>query len=175
MEKNERSYYNYLVRLVRTPESKRYTLLLEHLWRKEYYSILPNDQNRVKDGLFLRREVNEGQDFGPCRVLEMIIALSRRMEFQLYGTDYDKTYKDLFWELVNNLDLIKFDNLEAAKDAMYLEIDHILTNWIERRYSPDGYGGVFPLNNWQKSSGIEQTEVEIWYQMMLYLSENYAI
>lgn len=174
MEKNERSYYNYLVRLVRTPESKRYTLLLEHLWRKEYYSILPNDQNRVKDGLFLRREVNEGQDFGPCRVLEMLIALSRRMEFQLYGTDYDKTYKDLFWELVNNLDLIKFDNIEAAKDAMYLEIDHILTNWIERRYSPDGYGGVFPLNKWKKDDG-KQTEVEIWYQMMLYLSENYAI
>ena len=174
MEKNERSYYNYLVRLVRTPESKRYTLLLEHLWRKEYYSILPNDQNRVKDGLFLRREVNEGQDFGPCRVLEMLIALSRRMEFQLYGTDYDKTYKDLFWELVNNLDLIKFDNIEAAKDALYLEIDHILTNWIERRYSPDGYGGVFPLNKWKKNDG-KQTEVEIWYQMMLYLSENYAI
>ena len=174
MEKNERSYYNYLVRLVRTPESKRYTLLLEHLWRKEYYSILPNDQNRVKDGLFLRREVNEGQDFGPCRVLEMLIALSRRMEFQLYGTDYDKTYKDLFWELVNNLDLIKFDNIEAAKDAMYLEIDHILTNWIERRYSPDGYGGIFPLNKWKKNDD-KQTEVEIWYQMMLYLSENYAI
>ena len=174
MEKNERSYYNYLVRLVRTPESKRYILLLEHLWRKEYYSILPNDQNRAKYGLFLRREVNEGQDFGPCRVLEMLIALSRRMEFQLYGTDYDKTYKDLFWELVNNLDLIKFDNLEAAKDAMYLEIDHILTNWIERRYSPDGYGGVFPLNKWKKNDG-KQTEVEIWYQMMLYLSENYAI
>lgn len=174
MEKNERSYYNYLVRLVRTPESKRYTLLLEHLWRKEYYSILPNDQNRAKDGLFLRREVNEGQDFGPCRVLEMLIALSRRMEFQLYGTDYDKTYKDLFWELVNNLDLIKFDNIEAAKDAMYLEIDHILTKWIERRYSPDGYGGVFPLNKWKKNDG-KQTEVEIWYQMMLYLSENYAI
>ena len=174
MEKEEKKYYNYLVRLVRTPESKRYTLLLEHLWRKEYYSILPNDQNRVKDGLFLRREVNEGQDFGPCRVLEMLIALSRRMEFQLYGTDYDKTYKDLFWELVNNLDLIKFDNIEAAKDAMYLEIDHILTNWIERRYSPDGYGGVFPLNKWKKNDG-KQTEVEIWYQMMLYLSENYAI
>ena len=174
MEKNERSYYNYLVRLVRTPESKRYTLLLEHLWRKEYYSILPNDQNRVKDGLFLRREVNEGQDFGPCRVLEMLIALSRRMEFQLYGTDYDKTYKDLFWELVNNLDLIKFDNIEAAKDAMYLEIDHILTNWIERRYSPDGYGGVFPLNKWKKNDD-KQPEIEIWYQMMLYLSENYAI
>ena len=174
MEKNERSYYNYLVRLVRTPESKRYTLLLEHLWRKEYYSILPNDQNRAKDGLFLRREVNEGQDFGPCRVLEMLIALSRRMEFQLYGTDYDKTYKDLFWELVYNLDLIKFDNLEAAKDAMYLEIDRILTNWIERRYSPDGYGGVFPLNKWKKNDDKQQ-EVEIWYQMMLYLSENYAI
>ena len=177
MEKEEKKYYNYLVRLVRTPESKRYTLLLEHLWRKEYYSILPNDQNRAKDGTFLRREVDYGDeyDFGPCRVLEMLIALSRRMAFELYGTEYDKTYKDLFWELIDNLGLTYFVNLEAAKDAMYLEIDHILTNWIERRYSPDGHGGVFPLNNWQKSSGIEQTEVEIWYQMMLYLSENYAI
>ena len=88
MEKEEKKYYNYLVRLVRTPESKRYTLLLEHLWRKEYYSILPNDQNRAKDGAFLRREVDYGDeyDFGPCRVLEMLIALSRRMAFELYGT-----------------------------------------------------------------------------------------
>ena len=175
MEKEERKYYNYLVRLVRTSESKKYTLLLEHLWNKEYYSILPNDQNREKDGVYLRKEVGAEADFGPCRVLEMLIALSRRMAFQLYGTDYDKTHKDLFWELIDNLGLTRFDNLEAAKDAIYLNIDHILTIWIERRYSPDGHGGIFPLKKWRKGSDIMQTDVEIWYQMMLYLEENYKI
>lgn len=171
----EKKYYNYLVRLVRTPESANYTLLLNHLWRKEYYSILPNDQNRAKDGIFIREEFEKELDLGPCRVLEMLIALSRRLEFQLYGTDYNKTYKDLFWELVDNLGLTRFDNLEAAKDATHLEIDHILTNWIERRYSPDGYGSIFPLKNWSKRKDLPQTEVEVWYQMMLYLGENYEI
>ena len=52
----ERKYYNYLVRLIRTPESNKYTSLLNRLWKKEYYSILPNDQNREKDGLYLRQE-----------------------------------------------------------------------------------------------------------------------
>lgn len=171
----ERKYYNYLARLVRTPESNSYTSLLNRLWKKEYYSILPNDQNREKDGLYLRQEFGSELDFGPCRVLEMLIALSRRMEFQLCGTDYDKSYKDLFWELIDNLDLTKFDNLEAAKDEIYLEIDGILTGWIERRYSPDGSGGVFPLKNWRNGAALGQTEVEIWYQMMLYLDENYEI
>ena len=171
----ERKYYNYLVRLIRTPESNKYTSLLNRLWKKEYYSILPNDQNREKDGLYLRQEFGINLDLGPCRVLEMLIALSRRMEFQLYGSDYDEDYKDLFWELIDNLDLTRFDNLEAAKDEIYLEIDHILTRWIERRYSPNGSGEVFPLKKWRTGASIDQTEVEIWYQMMLYLGENYAI
>ena len=171
----ERKYYNYLVRLIKTPESNKYTSLLNRLWKKEYYSIIPNDQNREKDGLYLRQEFGIDLDLGPCRVLEMLIALSRRMEFQLYGTDYNKSYKNLFWELIDNLDLIRFDNLEAAKDEIYLEIDHILTSWIERRYSPNGIGGVFPLKKWRNSVSMDQTEVEIWYQMMLYLSENYEI
>ena len=171
----ERKYYNYLVRSIRTPESNKYTSLLNRLWKKEYYSIIPNDQNREKDGLYLRQEFGIDLDLGPCRVLEMLIALSRRIEFQLYGTDYNKSYKNLFWELIDNLDLIRFDNVEAAKDEIYLEIDHILTTWIERRYSPNGSGGVFPLKKWRNGVSIDQTEVEIWYQMMLYLGENYEI
>ena len=171
----ERKYYNYLVRLIRTPESNKYASLLNRLWKKEYYSIIPNDQNREKDGLYLRQEFGIDLDLGPCRVLEMLIALSRRIEFQLYGTDYNKSYKNLFWELIDNLDLIRFDNVEAAKDEIYLEIDHILTTWIERRYSPNGSGGVFPLKKWRNGVSIDQTEVEIWYQMMLYLGENYEI
>lgn len=175
MEKEEKKYYNYLARLIRTDWSNNYSLLLNYLWKKEYYSILPNDQNREKDGLYLRKEIGLEYDFGPCRILEMIIALSRRMEFQLYGTNYNKNYRSLFWDLIDNLGLKRFDNLETVKDFSYLEIDHILLNWVERRYSPNGFGSIFPIKKWRKGVDEPQTEVETWYQMMLYLNENYKI
>lgn len=177
MEKEERAYFNYLVRSIRIKESEKYQLLLKKLWDKEYYSILPNDQNREKDGRFLRDDIDDVlySDFGPCRVLEMLIALSKRMEYELFGSEYERTYVDLFWEFLENLGLIKFDNLNVLTDAAYLEIDDILTKWLDRKYSADGYGGIFPIKNWQKEVDNPQYKVEIWYQMMLYLSKNYQI
>lgn len=176
MDREEKLYFHYLSNLIKTSESKNYYLLLKHLWNKEYYSILPNDQNREKDGVFLREEVDNDTyyyNFGPCRVLEMLIALSRRMAFELDGTNFNKTSVDLFWEMVDNLGLSKFDNLTVAKDVRTLELDSILTNWIDRRYAPDGIGGIFPIKNWKKACDEPQQNVEIWYQMMTYLSKNY--
>lgn len=176
MDKEEKLYFNYLSNLVKTSESKEYYLLLKHLWNKEYYSILPNDQNREKDGVFLRKEIGNDTyyyNFGPCRILEMLIALSRRMEFELDGTNFNKTSADLFWEMIYNLGLSKFDNYNVVKDARTLEIDYILTNWIDRRYAPNGIGGIFPIKNWKKGHDEPQQKVEIWYQMMLYLEKNY--
>ena len=175
MNNVDKDYTNYLKNLIRDRNRPDFELLLDRLWKKEYYSILPNDQNREKDGIYLRQEFGTEMNFGPCRILEMLIALSRRMEFQLYGTDYNKSYKDLFWELFDNLGLTKFDNLETVKDSTYLEIDHVLVNWIERRYSPNGFGSIFPIKKWRKGIDEPQTDVETWYQMMLYLDENYKI
>lgn len=178
MDKIEEDYINYLKNLVRGAKETQYELLLERLWKKEYYSILPNDQNREKDGLGLR-DIPDGPDYrdyyGPCSVLEMLIALSKRMEWEISGTGYDVTYRDLFWEMLENLGLKKFDNLAVMHDARTNELDHILTNWIEREYSPDGSGGIFPIKNWRSRVDKPQNRVEIWYQMMLYLSKNYEI
>lgn len=178
MDKEEKLYFRYLISLVKIPESKNFHLLLERLWNKEYYSILPNDQNREKDGLFLRQEFEQGSyqyDFGPCRILEMLIALSRRTEYELMGTEFNKTSTDLFWEMLENLGLLKFDNFGVAKDTQTLEIDDILTNWIERRYDIDGSGGIFPIKRWKRGVDLPQNKVEVWYQMMAYLSKNYQI
>jgi hypothetical protein len=178
MEKSEGDYINYLKVLVRGEDLSDYELLLERLWKKEYYSILPNDQNREKDGILLR-DIPDGPDytlyFGPCSVLEMLIALSKRMEWEISGTDYDLTYRDLFWEILENLGLKEFDNYRVMQDARSNELDRILTDWIERQYSPDGVGGIFPIKNWRKGKDKPQNKVEIWYQMMLYLSKNYQI
>jgi len=178
MDNEERTYFNHLKKLVRFPQSKDYELLLEHLWRKEYYGLIPNDQNREKDGIFLRDVIGPDVDyaiFGPCRVLEMLIALSNRMEFELFGTEFDKSYVSLFWEMINNLGLLDFDNLTVIYDAKELELDHILTDWLDRKYSSDGTGGIFPIKGWKRGVDRRQNNVEIWYQMMLYLSKNYEV
>ena len=50
MEKAERKYLNHLIELVRR-EDEDYIFLLEVLWRKEFYSLVNNDDNRAKDGI----------------------------------------------------------------------------------------------------------------------------
>ena len=147
MNKEETRYLNHLKEMVRIEDSSEFEVLLERLWKKEYYSILPNDQNRAKDGIFLRDESSDLPDykFGPCRILEMLIALSRKMEYQLDAGRFSETY----------------------------ELDMILTNWLDRKYSANGLGGIFPIHGWRRNIHQPQNQVEIWYQMMLYLSKNY--
>lgn len=174
---NDNYYPKYLKNLVMDQEHKEFGILLDRLWKKEYYSILPNDQNRAKDGILLR-DIEDGPDYtdyyGPCSVLEMLIALSKRMDYEISGSGYDVTYKDLFWEMLDNLGLMKFDDLAIMYDARTNELDYILTNWIERQYSPDGSGGIFPIKKWKRGVDTPQTKVEIWYQMMKYLSKSYS-
>jgi len=176
MEKIDQGYINYLKVLVRGEEDSSYDLLLDRLWQKEYYSVLLNDQNRVKDGLLLR-DIPDGPDYtdyyGPCSVLEMLIALSKRMEYEIDGSGYNITYRDLFWEMIENIGLKRFDNHAVIRDAQSYDIDDILTSWIERNYEADGTGGIFPIRNWERGRDKPQTRVEIWYQMMLYLNRNY--
>jgi len=173
----DRFYPKYLKKLVMDKNYEKYGILLDRLWKKEYYSILPNDQNRAKDGVLLR-DIPNGPDYrdyyGPCSVLEMLIALAKRMEYEILGTGYDKTYKDLFWEMINNLGLLRFDDLNIMYDAQTNELDYILTRWIERQYYSDGSDGIFPIKNWKRGIDEPQTHVEIWYQMMKYLEKNYS-
>jgi hypothetical protein len=175
MNKEETRYLNHLKEMVRTEDSSEFEVLLERLWKKEYYSILPNDQNRAKDGIFLRDESSDLPDykFGPCRILEMLIALSRKMEYQLDAGRFSETYVDLFWEMLRNLGVLKFDNFTALTDAQNYELDMILTNWLDRKYSANGLGGIFPIHGWRRNIHQPQNQVEIWYHMMLYLSKNY--
>lgn len=177
MNKNEQRYVNHLKEMVKTATSSEFDVLLERLWKKEYYSVLPNDQNRAKDGVFLRDETADQLDyeFGPCRILEMLIALSLRMEYQLDGTNYQLSYVDIFWELLDNLGLLRFDNVTALTDEQNHELNEMLNNWLDRNYSANGMGGIFPIHGWQRGVDKPQYKVEIWYQMMLYLAKSYEL
>jgi len=159
--------------------SRTYWNLLRILYTKEFFWIIPNDDNRAEDGKELRFEFigemrldDVDQDWleMSCSFLELLIGLSRRLAFEGEGEACD-----WFWELMENLGLEVYtdDTLMAAEEMDLVdeelaeEIDEVLNTVIFRTYERDGSGGLFPL----KKAAEDQREVELWYQLSAYLLE----
>lgn len=150
--------------------ARSYWLLAVALYQKEFTWFIPNDDNRVEDGrelreLFIEEDGTEGDklwlDEG-CSVLEMLIALSRRLAFE---TSEDPT--EWFWVLADNLELRPYVD-EEFSDDFQVDVDIILDRLINRTYKTNGRGGLFPL----RKPELDQREIEIWYQMAAYLMEH---
>lgn len=155
------AYFRWLYPQVIDTEhrNRNYEGLLMLLYFKEFVWLVPNDDNRVQDGLDLRPEFGTALD-GPCTTLEVLIGLSRRLEFFTDGTA-----EGWAWQLLVNLELDKMsDPLGRVRQA---RVDEALERVIWRTYNPDGTGGFFPLA-WPEK---DQTKVELWYQMSAYVDE----
>lgn len=149
--------------------SRTHWSLLKLLHTKEFVWIVPNDDNRLEDGRLLRIEFVELHDIqdpeGPwmdlgCSMLEMLIALARRLSFE-----DDLPEEQWFWHLLENLGLHSFTDRGGWSEQ---DVDEVLDDVIWRTYEEDGRGGLFPLQDAQE----DQREVELWYQMSEYLLEN---
>ena len=84
-------YFNWLSKQIRIEknELRDYDYLFRRLHSKEFAWIVPNDDNRIGDAFELRREFwGEGNKYPRYGVstLEVIVALSRRLEFNAGGT-----------------------------------------------------------------------------------------
>lgn len=172
----EEQYFTWLysqvgsVRL-RNP-SRTYWRLLKQLHIKEFVWFIPNDDNRVEDGRYLRYEFLENYGLTPedvdqewmhcgCSMLEMLIGLSRRLAFETDGEPLS-----WFWKLIENLGLnIYNDNVPYPQD----QVEDIVNTVIYRTYKGNGEGGLFPLRHPRQN----QQDVEIWYQLNAYLLENF--
>lgn len=146
-------------------KSRTYWDLFYQMYNKQFIWIVPNDDNRVQDGLDLRYEwlldsdipqppewTNQG-----CSFLEMLVALSRRLAFE--GEGHPSTW---FWHLIDNLGLHECTDRPKYNQRM---VDEILDSVIWRTYEPNGRGGLFPL----RYPKHDQRDVELWYQMSEYL------
>ncbi len=141
----------------------------------EFYTFVPNDDNRASDGRHLREafeRVPPGIDVthinGPCTVLEMLIALAQRLDFQMW--DYqkgDRTAK-WFWELVKNLELEVFEDADPYIKPKIEHNNEIIEGMMARTYTRKGQGGLFPM----RRAGHDMRKVEIWFQMMYWMDEN---
>lgn len=155
---------------LRSP-AKTYWSLARQLFTKEFVWIVPNDDNRLEDGRDLRQEfvddcgiaeVDPGwMDLG-CSMLEMLIALSRRLSFEAGRNPHG-----WFWRLMENLEVEEFTDKNYSRLVERL-VDDKLDQVIWRTYRQDGRGGLFPLEHPKQ----DQREVEIWYQLCAYLLEH---
>lgn len=165
-------YFGYLCSLVGSPDTiKSRENLLETLFRTKFVTVVPNDENRLEDGKNIREEFAELTGFEvspyyPGNVLEVLIGISRRLNFILYDFSVGDRSKILFWKLLENLGLI----FEERNEEDTRENKEIIDRFINREYDFCGRGGIFPL---RERPMEDQRTLELWYQMANWVNENY--
>lgn len=172
-------YLNWLAPQIRGEgdghPGRTYDGLLEIMYEKEFIELVPNDSNRIGDGLDLRLDfgrqtglllessvgsfLDKSAPLPPCSFLEVLVALSRRVAFTAGGVDAP----GWAWVLMFNLQLHRITDPVGRAKAR--RADDILDRCIWRNYAFNGEGGFFPL----ESPTEDQTQVEIWYQMSAYI------
>lgn len=168
----DRDYFEWLVSQIRpgNPE-KTYLGMFEFMHNKEYIWFIPNDDSRVGDGKHLRNDYFRdvvGRRYRKVDLhingvsfLEVLVGLSRRMEFQIGR----QSAAEWAWHLIKNLKLNRMsDPLSPEKLE---KIDWILETVIWRNYDRTGHGGFFPL----KRSIDDQRKIDVWYQLQAYSME----
>lgn len=165
----EELYFNWLYNLVADPQGRTtYWKLLKILYTKECIWLVPNDDNRLDDGRYLRYEFADSLDLVDvdpewmqleCCFFELLIGLSRRLSF--LGEGEPSTW---FWHMLANLGIHFHDRQRFRQD----DVEGVLDNVLQRRYEYDGTGGLFPL----KHPRGDQKAVELWSQLNAYLLEH---
>ena len=189
-------YFSWLYKQI-DDRHRSHIKLCQELHRKMFVWSVHNDDNRCDDGIALRDRFIEDLRLDdshveviyflkePCTVLEVLVALAGRMNdlmYDLNDTQRNKTPK-FFYEMISNLGLDRYtDNHSRFDGSSYpmgtqfdpvseAEINEILEIFLDRTYGVDGRGGLFPL---KKRHREDQSRVEIYYQMMYWLDENYG-
>ena len=166
MEQVDYDYFEWLISQITIPNNKSYMELFNRMHDLEFVWTVPNDDNRVQDGLDLRSEFMNGRSrreklaLNGATILEVLIALSRRVEFTAGGEA-----PFWAWRLLKNLRLHKMDDPLVGMRAG--RVEDILEALVWRTYERNGRGGFFPL----RRATEDQTKVEIWYQMQAYVIE----
>ena len=167
-------YFEWMYNLVcgeRYARQISFRKLLMRLHDTEFTYLMDRDENRAKEGIFLRyrfsliygyEDALEYLD-GPCSVLEMILALAIHCEENIMDDPAmgDRT-RQWFWGMIVNLGLGSM--MDENFDRQYVE--ETVERFLNRDYEPNGKGGLFFIRDCK----YDLREVEIWYQLNYYLN-----
>lgn len=151
-----------------------YCRLLTYLHNTDFRYSIPMDENRAEEGINLRYRFAMTNGYeqcidwvltalgGPCSVLELMVALALYCEENIMDDpSVGNRTGQWFWGMVTNL------GLGSMIDSHYDEaaVEEIVTRFMDRKYSPNGKGGLFTVRN----CDCDLRDVEIWHQMCWYL------
>lgn len=172
-------YFDWMCKIIHSDKQSNkhasYNKLLYFLHNIDFTYSIPMDENRYADGTDLRYRfcyennldsglISKYLDDRPCSVLEMLVALSVRLEESImYDQDIGDRTGEWFWGMINNLGLIEMDNMHFNKGIA----QNIIWKFLNRGYERNGKGGLFTIDNCKE----DLRDVEIWYQACWYLNE----
>ena len=157
-------YFHWLLKFIGNGYCRKngYFELLRYLFNTNYRWFISMDENRAADGVDLRHrftvECNEDQEdsyiylSGPASVLEVLIALSIKMEYIARGSiDLSKSGQ-WFWGMIKCLSILDcYDgNFDEGK------VNYFLEGWMD----PESEIAIFP-----------DGKGELWTQAMNFISE----
>lgn len=173
-----REYFQWMYSIVcdnRYSKRSSYRKLLRRLHREPFTYTIYMDGNRAADGIDLRYRFGYEKgyrqpfiasylDDKPCSVLEMMIALSIRCEEHIMeDPDVGNRTGQWFWNMIVSL------GLGPMIDSRYSEeyVNDRLNRFLNRNYKRNGEGGLFTVQRPRR----DMRNIEIWYQMCMYLEE----
>jgi hypothetical protein len=165
-------YFDWMYGLVCSDDS--YRKLLKYLHDIEFQYTIPLDGNRYEDGVDLRYRfgyehgyssgvIAEYLDITSCSVLEMMLALSIRIEEHIMDNpDIGNRTPKWFWSMIENLGISHMSNESFDREVA----DDIMDIFMNNAYEPNGRGGLFEI----RDTDHDLRKVEIWYQACWYLN-----
>lgn len=155
-----------------------YFRLCKQLLEIPFIPIIPMDENRSSECRELRTDFFNSYNYGGSyevdslpdsgTMLELLIVLAEKMQYNLKLSEYDKPVKDFFLEMVGNAG-IQFNNYEFGEDLEKRTISTNMERINIRQFQWDGYYSFFPL----REPHSDQRYEELIVQMNNYIEENY--
>ena len=178
MQKMQDLYFDWMVdKVSNRVKKRRYSRLFHILHSRPFEYVLALDANRESDGIDLRyvfayendldqAAVAKELDDKPCSFLEMLIAMSIRMD----GMIFDEDPGLWFWDMMDSMGLSQWTNKEIEKD-WFAEDDILLRiqRCMERDFDTNtGEGSPFTLED---NHGQNLCAIEFWCLAMWHTTE----
>lgn len=161
----ESTYFDWLCAKVLTQNTREYVTLMDVLFGTPFTWVVPADEHRYADGAEIRRDFlrersikRTALDAIPISIFEILIAFANRASFQT-----NIPARDWFWEFLTNLGLDNESNVSLIEDILY--------TFTWRIYEPNGFGGMFPIEETEN----DQRQIEIWYQFCEYIQSRHLV
>jgi hypothetical protein len=164
-------YYYWLLNIVYVEPDGPLNRLCWALFNTEFQWNIPMDHNRAGDGLALRSRFDDGiltNNLLPkwCSALEMMVALSDRIETEIMSCDTFGDRTGLWFRI-----MLHFLHQEIDGCDSFLSFcDSFQNKSITKAFEKNSDFRLFLSKKWPKSLH----KVEIWYQMHAFLLENYG-